>query len=90
MSIWGGFGGKLPKYHGSPRRALEREENATHYESEQPRSPLSVALRVSADPWALEGPFGGVPRSQMMKFVNFINIENINRSASGITPEHPW
>ena len=54
----------------------------------EPRSPHSVALRVSADPWALEGPFGDVPRSQMMKFGKFVNIENINRGASGITPEH--
>ena len=33
------------------------------------------------------GPGGSI---WFMKFGNFMNIENINRSASGITPEHPW
>ena len=52
-------------------------------------APLSGIARQRR-PLGPGGPFGGVPRSQMMKFGNFINIENINRSASGITPEHPW
>ena len=31
-----------------------------------------VSLRVSADPWALEGPFGLVKRPQTMKFSKII------------------
>ena len=80
---------KPPKGPGAGGECFAPFSITTRNKSEQPRSPLSVALRVSADPWALEGPFGGVRRSQIMKFRNFINIENIKRGASGNLPGDP-